>query len=38
MRQERIKDRVLKRAARSWGFSGTEMETKLDISLYESKI
>lgn len=30
MRQERIKDRVLKRAARSWGFSDTEMETSFD--------
>jgi len=30
MRQERIKDRVLKRAARSWGFSDVEMETSFD--------
>ncbi len=30
MRQERIKDRVLKRAARAWGFSDTEMETTFD--------
>ena len=30
MRQERIKDRVLKRAARSWGFSDLEMETSFD--------
>jgi hypothetical protein len=30
MRQERIKDRVLKRAARAWGFSDTEMETSFD--------
>ena len=30
MRQERIKDRVLKRAARSWGFSDAEMETSFD--------
>ncbi|MCV9926908.1 type VI secretion system baseplate subunit TssF [Flavobacterium sp. LS1R49] len=30
MRQERIKDRVLKRAARSWGFSDIEMETSFD--------
>ncbi|UPZ13856.1 type VI secretion system baseplate subunit TssF [Flavobacterium humidisoli] len=30
MRQDRIKDRVLKRAARSWGFSDVEMETSFD--------
>jgi hypothetical protein len=30
MRQERIKDRVLKRAARAWGFSDIEMETTFD--------
>lgn len=30
MRQERIKDRVLKRAARYWGFSDIEMETSFD--------
>jgi len=30
MRQERIKDRVLKRAARSWGFSDVEMESSFD--------
>lgn len=30
MRQERIKDRVLKRAARAWGFSDVEMETSFD--------
>ncbi|PKB18714.1 type VI secretion system baseplate subunit TssF [Flavobacterium sp. 5] len=30
MRQERIKDRVLKRAARTWGFSDVEMETSFD--------
>ena len=30
MRQERIKDRVLKRAARSWGFSDIEMDTSFD--------
>ncbi|WP_426485771.1 type VI secretion system baseplate subunit TssF [Flavobacterium sp. 2] len=30
MRQERIKDRVLKRAARSWGFSDVEIETSFD--------
>lgn len=30
MRQERIKDRILKRAARSWGFSEIEMETSFD--------
>ncbi|WJS92822.1 type VI secretion system baseplate subunit TssF [Flavobacterium johnsoniae] len=30
MRQERIKDRVLKRAAKSWGFSDVEMETSFD--------
>lgn len=30
MRQERIKDRVLKRAARTWGFSDIEMETTFD--------
>lgn len=30
MRQERIKDRVLKRAARDWGFSDVEMETSFD--------
>ena len=30
MKQERIKDRVLKRAARTWGFSDVEMETSFD--------
>jgi len=30
MRQERIKDRVLKRAARAWGFADVEMETSFD--------
>ncbi|MWB96734.1 hypothetical protein GON26_20415 [Flavobacterium sp. GA093] len=30
MRQERIKDRVLKRAARAWGFTDVEMETSFD--------
>jgi hypothetical protein len=30
MKQERIKDRVLKRAARSWGFSDVEMESSFD--------
>jgi hypothetical protein len=30
MRQERIKDRVLKRAARAWGFSDVQMENSFD--------
>jgi len=30
MRQERIKDRVLKRAARAWGFSDNEIENSFD--------
>ena len=30
MRQERIKDRVLKRAARAWGFSDVEVESSFD--------
>lgn len=30
MKQERIKDRVLKRAARAWGFSDVEMENSFD--------
>jgi len=30
MRQERIKDRVLKRAARAWGFSDVEIENSFD--------
>ncbi|MBF4505728.1 type VI secretion system baseplate subunit TssF [Flavobacterium sp. JLP] len=30
MRQERIKDRVLKRAARSWGFSDVQIESSFD--------
>jgi hypothetical protein len=30
MKQERIKDRVLKRAARTWGYSDIEMETTFD--------
>ena len=30
MRQERIKDRVLKRAARAWGFSDAQMEESFD--------
>jgi hypothetical protein len=30
MRQERIKDRVLKRMARAWGFSDVQMESSFD--------
>lgn len=30
MRQERIKDRVLKRAARAWGFSDVQIENSFD--------
>lgn len=30
MKRDQIKDRILKRAAKAWGFSGIEMETSFD--------